>query len=501
LRRAGPATPPEKIHETTTPTTAPAPPRRETPRLFAEDEDIFADPVESRPVSTSAARERRRERREALSGEQPRTVASEPAGDEGITTAAIRVQPLEDAEMEAFRRAGPENARQGAIESRGRGPELNPYAPIGLRAGTFDLFPSIEQGIGRTSNAGNVANGESSTFSETTLRLDAQSDWSRHSARLSALGTYRKSISGARLSEFEGNLDGELRLDLGHDFEARTGLSYDVRPESAHTPGAVANVASRPNRHVLTGSAGLAKNLGPTHLSATTRLTRTLYDDARLTDGSTVSQRQRNSTLAAVTLRGGYEISPAITPFVEAEIGRRFQDVRVDADGFERSANRYALRGGVEFDLNEKLTGEVAAGWLTERPDDGGLKAISGLSVESSLNWSPVRGTNVTLSGTTSVEGSTTPGESGTLLYSGSLTFSRELRANLTGSTTLGADYRRYPGSGEHDLNLRGEASLTWWLNRHAGLVGRLRHERFRSSFPGRDSRETSVYLGIRAQR
>jgi hypothetical protein len=489
--------------ELTTATTSPvsAPPRRTATPLFAGDgEEIFAEPIETGTVPTSTARERRRARQANLEDE---AVASRRTGqdtEEDITTGTVRVQPIRDGTIDDFGRAPAESSRQAAIEGLGRAPDPNPYAPTGLRAGSFELFPSLEQGIGWTSNAGNTAGGGSSTFSETTLRLEAQSDWSRHSSRLSGAGTYRKSISGAPISEFEGNLDGQLRLDLSHDFDAILGIGYDVRPESAHAPGAIAAVASRPNRHVLTGTAGLAKDAGPVRLAATTRLTRTTFDDARLVDGTTASQRDRNSTLAAVTLRGGYAVSAALTPFVEGEIGRRFQDVRIDSDGFARSANRYAMRGGVELDLSEKLTGEVAAGWLVEKPDDPALASISGLSVEGNLNWSPLRGTNVTLFGTTSVEGSTTPGESGTLFYSSSLTLSRDLRSNLTASTTFGADYRRYPDSGDHDLNLRGEASLTWWLNRHAGIVGRVRHERFRSSRPDRDSRESSVYVGIRAQ-
>src|SRR5690606_20969324 len=117
------------------------------------------------------------------------------------------------------------------------------------------------------------------------------------------------------------------------------------------------------------------------------------------------------------------------------------------------------------------------------------------------LAWSPVRGTLVELSGSTEVEGTTAAGETGSLLYSGSLAVSRDLRADLTGRALLGIDLRDYAGSSARDTVVRGEASLTWWMNRYAGLTGRARHEIQRSNLPGRDYDATSVYLGMTFQR
>jgi hypothetical protein len=228
---------------------------------------------------------------------------------------------------------------------------------------------------------------------------------------------------------------------------------------------------------------------------------RNVYGDAELADGTILSQDDRDSTLATVSLRAGYEISPALRPFVELEAGRRLYDERLDDSGYARSADRYAARAGVELDLSEKLRGEFSAGWLSERPDDSRLDAISGLTLEGNMAWSPVRGTIVELSGSTAVEGTTTAGDTGSLLYSASLALRRELRSNLTGVALVGADWRDYAGSGDSDLVLRGEAGLTWWMNRYAGLTGRVRHEIQQSTLPDRDYEETSIYLGLTLQR
>lgn len=53
----------------------------------------------------------------------------------------------------------------------------------------------------------------------------------------------------------------------------------------------------------------------------------------------------------------------------------------------------------------------------------------------------------------------------------------------------------------EHEMIMRGEASLTWWMNRYAGITTRARHEIQRSSLSDRDYDATSLYLGMTLQR
>lgn len=397
-------------------------------------------------------------------------------------------------------RASPDNQRVGTVEGQSRAAEDAPFAALGIRAGTFVLRPSLEQGIGWTSNAAGAPGSGASTFSETALRLDAQSDWSRHRAAFTLDGSYRRSLSGERIDELTGAATGRIDFDLAHELSAFVAAGYRAAPESASTPGTVLGAVDRPLRQTLDASTGVAKNAGPLRFALTGALSRELYDDATLSDGTVVAQDERDSTLATATLRAGYAVSPALAPFVEAEIGRRVYDLDLDSSGYARSADRYGLRGGVEIDLGEKLNGEIAAGWLTERSDDPRLADVSGLSLSGNLAWSPVRGTTVALAAATAVEGATAPGDSGSLLYSGSLSVQRELRANLTGRASAGLDWRDYSGGG-NDLVLRGEASLTWWMNRYAGITARASHEVQNSSLPGRDWDATGMWLGMTFQR
>ncbi|MEZ5812961.1 MAG: outer membrane beta-barrel protein [Rhizobiaceae bacterium] len=465
---------------------------------FARDRSSGERPVR-RQRRSAGGDERALTTRDRIEAERSGESATRP--DEEAITGTVPAERVDALDEERNTAADPSGEPTGAIEGLDREAEDDPYAALGIRAGSFLLYPELEQGLSWSSNADSSAGGGEAVLSETTLRLNAESDWSRHAARIAAFGTFRKSVSGADVSEPSGGVEADLRLDLVNGFTAIAGVEYRVAPETAASAVVIPGTVEQPLLHTLSGSLGIARGEGKLRLAATGNVERLIYGDADLGGGMVLSQRERNSTLATLTLRTGYEVSPAIVPFVEAEIGRRVYDMRLDTAGYARSADRYGVRAGVELDLGDKLTGEIAAGWVREKPDDDRLAAIEGLSALAALSWSPMRGTTVSLDASTTIETTTQPGASGSILYDASLGVERRIRANLTGNLTAGLGYRDFSGTGDRDVLFDVEAGLTWWLNRNFGITGRARHEFIDSNVAGRDSETTSVFLGVRLRR
>lgn len=488
----------------------PGEPSQSSVSIFADkaEPDAFGDaPLpETSPSRAPSTARARSEQSRAGAARQPQSAAERnaPANDEkreGLDETPTGTTRVGTVDGEVDLAVDPGAERTGALEAIDKAEEENPFAPVGMRLGTFLLKPSLETGLTWTSNANYSAARSPALLSETTLRLNAVSDWSRHSATVDAYGTFRKSVSGEPIDEKKAGIDAKLRLDLADDYTALAALGYALGPESASSPVVIVGTVGRPLRQTLRGSAGIEKDLGKFRFALTASAERDVYGDAELSAGGTLSQKDRNTTLATVALRGGYEISPALTPFVEIAVGRRAYDEKVDSSGYERSTKRMAARAGVEVDLGEKLSGEIAAGWLEERFDDDRLKPISGATLDASLAWSPLRGTIVNLTGSTTVDGATAAGESGSILYSGGVAVQRELRANLTGNLAFGAAYRDYVGVDGHDMTLSAEVGLTWWFNRYAGITGRARHETQTSTIAGRGYSVDSVFLGLKLQR
>ncbi|WP_274627809.1 outer membrane beta-barrel protein [Arvimicrobium flavum] len=469
--------------------------------IFSDDDAeagfLRTPPASGRTPSTAIRRASQTSATGRPTGQSAPSMATEEE-EEPDTTSGI--EPVARLEREGRLEMDEAPERVGAIEGLDRVAEDNPYAPLGLRLGSFNVYTSLEQGLTWTSNVNSSPDPEAALQSETTLRLRALSDWAEHSASLEAYGVLRESLDGPEVDDNEAGLNGALQLDLSDELRALGTVRYLMRPESASSPVVIEDAVSRPLRQTFETTAGIEKDIGKLRLAATGGLLYDAYGDADLANGEVLSQDERNSLLGTVTLRTGYEISPAVTPFVEVEAGRREYDTPVDTAGFERSATRLGARAGLALDLGEKLRGEVAAGWLQETPDDDRLETISSPTLDANLIWSPHRGTNVLLYGSTTVEGTTTPGETGSLLYTATLGVDREIRANLTGNALLGAQWRDYVGSDGRELTLMAEAGLTWWLNRNVGISGRARHEQVESNLEGRDTTTDSVFLGLRLQ-
>ncbi|WP_292445656.1 outer membrane beta-barrel protein [Mesorhizobium sp.] len=433
------------------------------------------------------------------------TTASITAADDSDTTADAdddtpnrRAVTIDSAERQKL---DPGAERTEAIEGQDKKAEDDPFVATGIKLGSFVIRPTLEQGLTASSNADSSSGGKPALLSESALRFSAISDWRENSATVDGYGIFRKTISGDEVSDAQGRVEGTLNVDLDNELRAIAKLGYEAVPESASSPVVIVGTVSQPVRQTINGSLAVEKDAGKMRFALTGAVEHDIYGDAKLSMGGSLSQKDRDSTLYTAILRTGYEISPAITPFTEVEVGRRAYDLRVDNNGFERSSTRLGARAGIELDLGEKLAGEFSAGWLREAIDDDRLQAISGPTVNADLKWSPERGTTIGLIGQTTVEGTTTAGQSGDILYSGRLTGEREIRANLTGNAVLGLDWRDYVGSNGHDLRLSAEAGLTWWLNRYAGLTTRARTEKQTSNLPGRNYTANSIFVGLKLQR
>lgn len=394
-----------------------------------------------------------------------------------------------------------DNSPVGSIEGLGKNQDKETYDAPGIAAGEFTLRPTLRQGLTWTSNADSSANGKSAILSETELKLRAQSNWSRHRLDLEATGSFRKTLSGEAVSDPTLGLNADFGIDVSTAVQVSGQASWNHGKESALAPTGFTSPFTRPTLDTLRASLAIAYDPGLIGLTTTAQVTRQMYGNAIDSVGVAVPQSDRNNTFASLTMRGSYDQSSALTPFLEAELGRRFYDHTVDASGLRRSATRYGIRAGVSANFGEKLSGELAAGWLMENIDDASLKNVSGLDLKGTVNWSPQRGTNVAFALGTTVEGATSATSSGSVLYTSSATLTRAIRPNLEANFAFGAGWRDYAASTPSETILSAEAGGTYFFNRYVGINGRLRHERILTSDATRKQSTSSIYLGVTLRR
>ncbi len=381
----------------------------------------------------------------------------------------------------------------------------DPYAPLGIRVGTFTLFPSLTQTLGYTSNADFSTNGRESAFSQTEARIQYQSDWSLHQLRGSVGGSYQSFFNGVSEDLPTFDADTELRLDRSNGFTTTFGGNLRVATESATSDNLTVPVGVSIIERPLVYSAGafaeIARTGGRLNGSLRGALERNHYESAALSDGSSLSQDDRNNTLFLATARLSYESSPALQPFVEASLGTRVYDEEIDRNGNMRDSIIYGLRGGVEFNRGEKLSGEIAIGYRAETFDDPAIATLDGLTLDANVAWSPQRFTTVSAALSTRFDGSTNLDENGSLTYAGSLGISRQIKPNLTVDARALGSLQVFDSSGREDRTLQLDAGAEWRLNPNLALVGRLGYETVDSTEPGSTYDAFTARFGVRVQR
>ncbi|WP_306118746.1 MULTISPECIES: outer membrane beta-barrel protein [unclassified Roseitalea] len=445
--------------------------------------------------------------------------ATLPEDDARVITGSVAQAPEETADVLSGRA---EPAARAAPVQTGVGvPEDDPFAPLGLRIGTFDVNTTLEIGATALRTRTSVADpgpppslsDEVSTgvLGEIGLDVRAVSDWSRHALELDLAGRLPFPVSGEEDDEPTLDLSALLRLDLGLDttLTARAGYGYSrddpasaaffVATDPVLFPGIEGT--NTPDKHALTGSLALSRDIGPVTGEAEASVAREIHGAAALSDGSSVSQGDLDFTRVGLRLRGGLDTAGVLAPFAEAEFSQRLMDERPDTAGLDRNATRYAGRVGIALNRGEKLNGEVAIGYVYEDIADPTLADIGGVSLDGALNWSPRRGTDLRIGLRTTTQSSGAADVSGSVNYAGTMSATHRARANLQLEGEASLDYEDVTGANADTVTAAASVGATVWLNRFVGLSGRIGHEKVFSSDPTERSESSNAFVGLRMQR
>jgi len=354
-----------------------------------------------------------------------------------------------------------------------------PGDPTGIRLGSFMLRPSVNQSVNTEITRGDNAR-DTRNYLATGIRGTLSSDWSRHALTVTGDGVFEHDLSGGnRKFEPEGTIGADLRLDLADDTVAHITGGYSFSREETDDPNAIGGAETQSGVSRYNGGLSVERDLGRIRGLAAVEGVRSVYSDAKLSDGGVIDMSDRDRTGIDGRLRLGYELSPAIVPFVEVATGHTFYDQKRDNSGYERSSQSYALRTGLQFDLGEKLRGEIGTGYEIVDYEDSRLDEVGAVTFDGQAVWSPRRGTDVNLGLRTTVQDSTTPGQSGWVEYQLTSALAQQMRDNVTGRLTGSTTIRNFDGnSGQDDLTWVAGAGFTWEINRYFDLTGDLEYER-----------------------
>lgn len=408
--------------------------------------------------------------------------AQDRTGDE-TTTGGVRppytpggavVEPTDEAIESIDTR---ENTFEPTVDG-GENATIDDGTAPGIRIGTLTLRPSISQTLNHENKS--FATGSTSrNYTTTEIRGTLTSDWARHALTVTGDGAYQRNLGGSSAGEQpSANIAADLRLDLGDGTEAHLTAGYAFSREDTNDPNAVTGASVQGGEHVFTTGASVERNLGILKALAELDLSRTIYTDAKGINGQAISLSDRDRFGTDIRGRLGYELSPALIPFLEITAGLSNYDQTRDNSGYERSSQSYGAKVGTQIDLGEKLKGEAAVGYLRRGYDDDRLAAINALTMDGNLVWSPQRGTDVSLGLRTTIQDFAAGSVGGWVSRQLTAGLTQQLRSDLVAKLTAGIERRSYMTSSIKDeTEYVAGAGLTWNINRYLDFTTDISYE------------------------
>ena len=205
-----------------------------------------------------------------------------------------------------------------------------------------------------------------------------------------------------------------------------------VATDNPGSPNIQAGLARYPVYSTLGGTLGVDQNFNRLQLSAGATVDRTVYQNSKLTDGTSTSNDDRNYNQFGGLGRVSYDLMPGLKPFGEIDGNVRSHDLLVDRNGYQRNSSGGYVRAGTSFEFSRILTGELAIGWAARTYEDPRLLPLQGLLTSASLVWVATPLTTAKFFATTSIDETTVPGVSGVLTHTYTVEVDHDFRRWLT---------------------------------------------------------------------
>ncbi|MFC5552664.1 outer membrane beta-barrel protein [Methylobacterium iners] len=374
------------------------------------------------------------------------------------------------------------------------------YAPLGLRLGTFTILPSIQQSIGYDTNPEQVTRqrARGSVALRTEAELNFRSDWSASELAGELRGGYLDFPDNQAASRPNGAGNVRLRLDANRDTRVDVEGRFLLETQRAGSPDLNATVSSRPLIASYGTTVGVTENFNRLQLSLRGLVDRSEFEDARLSNGTVLSQADRNLNQFGLRVRAAYEISPVISPFIDILADTRVYDRRVDSNGIRRDSDGVTPTFGATFALTRFVAGEISAGFQRRDYVDPALRGLTAPVVNAALIWTASPLTTVRVNAATSLIETSIANSSGVFTQAATVEVQHDLLRNL--SITLGAGYLAsdYDRVNITEQGFSATARLDYRFNRWLTMRGSYIYQQIDSSSAGASFSANTWLLGLR---
>jgi len=337
------------------------------------------------------------------------------------------------------------------------------FDPLGVRAGSFLIYPELGLGIGYDDNILATNDDKTSGFIASVIPvINFESNFSRHQLDVTVgadLGFYLDG-DNSDLDYQDVYLSGGGRYDVTRDDGANVNFLFGRFHSNFEDPN---NIPVPEDQPYL--------DLGGTlsYLQTFNRFNLTPFFTGRRLDYEQSFNEGRNYYRLEPGLRAGYFVSPRVNVFLQGS----YFDISRDEDnanGTSRDSDGFRVGVGSALDFTGLIFGDFFVGYENESFDAPGIDSQGNFAFDVGLTWNVTTLTSLGLDGGSNIETTTEDASGSEFRQSINLTVDHELLRNVLVGALVG--YQRDDFSGERGVEntIRAGVNGTYFINRNFRL-------------------------------
>ena len=353
---------------------------------------------------------------------------------------------------------------------------FQPYAPVGVRAGSWVIFPIVESGVTGTTNVYRSSNAKPDLIFDVRPTVLAVSDWQQHAVQ------FKATALGSAYDRFPAEADRAYafeargRLDITRQANIEMLASHSLDQESRFSTFAVTDAAKRTPYTTDKLAAAYNQRIGQVSVQVRSAITGTNYQAVPAYDGSLIDNTDRDLVARDVAVRAAWNFSPALAAF--AETAANTQTYRaIPSDGIGRNSTGERVKVGLMFGSTSQIwRGEISTGYGHQHAADGRLQDADGVLLDANLTWRPTQITSVLFNAHTDFVTSTVAGEGNAIQRATGIELRHAFHRQLNGIASVSYQETDYQGLPLIERVTTGTLGLEYYLTRATTLLGSYQH-------------------------
>ncbi|MGH9551114.1 MAG: outer membrane beta-barrel protein, partial [Terriglobales bacterium] len=378
------------------------------------------------------------------------------------------------------------------------------YDPLGIRQGSFLLYPSGAIAETYDSNVFATQTGGTDDFYTRLIpALTVKSDWNQHALGLTLSGEVKKYAHHTTedVNNFSSDAVGRYDIRRG-EYISVEGI-YQLLHEDRSSPNSLVGAKVPTEYHVMGGDLSYVRELGRLGLRIDSAVTGYDFNNNSTATGVVLPQNFRDRIEYAVAPRLTYEIVPGYNAFVRV-VGNERQYFSQEpgagphGENVRRNSHGWEVDAGTAIELTSITAAELYIGYLHQDYENPLLKSVSGPSFGGSLIWNVTPIDTIRASFSEAVGETTLTGASSTLETGFSATAEHELLTNLLLLASLGFVHDDYQWNPRKDDTYGANVGARYLLNRNWTASADLTYSKRASNVPGGNYDRVIGTLGVK---